>query len=89
MNQPEFEKPSKSQRKRDMIALQKIGETLVALPTTQLAKIPLEEKLLEAILVAKTLKSHGAIRRQLQYIGKLMRDADVSLIEKALDKFRK
>lgn len=78
--------PSKSQRKRDMTALQKIGETLVRLPAAQLAKIPLESVLYEAILLARQLKSHEAIRRQMQYIGKLMRFVDPIPIQAALDK---
>lgn len=85
-NIPEEDHPSKSQRKRDMIALQKMGETLVKLPAAELAKIPLDSRLGEAIKEARTLKTHGAIRRQLQYIGRLMRDTDVKPIEDALAK---
>jgi ribosome-associated protein len=77
--------PSKSQRKRDMTALQKMGETLVNLPVAQLAKIPLDATLREAIMQAKELTTHGAIRRQLQYIGKLMRFVDPEPIYAALD----
>lgn len=80
----EFEKPSKSQRKRDMIALQKLGETLVSLSNTELDKIPLSEALSEAISEARRLKSHEAKRRQMQYIGRLMRDIDSKPIEDAL-----
>ncbi|MCD6038907.1 MAG: uncharacterized protein K0S27_307 [Gammaproteobacteria bacterium] len=79
---------SKSERKRQMIALQKIGEILVTLPAAQLLKIPLNEVLLEAITVARSLTSHNAKRRQLQYIGRLMRDVeDIASIQTALDKF--
>ncbi len=79
---------SKSKRKRDMIALQKIGEILVELPAAQLSKVPLDSALLEAIIAARTLPSHGAKRRQLQYIGRLMRDVeDVAPIQAAIDKF--
>ncbi len=79
---------SKSKRKRDMIALQKIGEILVELPAAQLSKVPLDSALLEAIIAARTLPSHGAKRRQLQYIGRLMRDVeDVTPIQAAIDKF--
>jgi ribosome-associated protein len=77
--------PSKSQRKRDMTALQKMGETLVSLPAGQLAKIPLEATLRDAIMQARELTAHGAIRRQLQYIGKLMRFVDPEPIQAALD----
>lgn len=81
-------RPSRSQRKREVLALQEIGEVLVELPAIQLAKIPLEPKLAEAIATARTLKSREAKRRQLQYIGKLMRNTDVQLIEEALNKIQ-
>lgn len=67
---------SKSQKKRDADALKKIGVELVALSETQLAQLPLPEPLLQAILEAKRLSSHGAKKRQMQLIGKWMRLAD-------------
>jgi len=73
--------PSKSQRKRDMTALQELGSRLVALPRAKLIQLPLAEKLLDAVLQAQTIKSHEARRRQLQYIGKLMRGADSAAIQ--------
>ena len=79
-------RPSKSARKRGVSALQKIGETLVDLPAAQLAKIPLDPHLAEAIAAARGLKSREALRRQLQYIGKLMRHVDATQIEEALAK---
>lgn len=79
------QRDSKSQRKRQMLALQKIGALLVELPTAQLAQVPLDSTLAEAIATARTLTSHGAKRRQLQYIGKLMRDTDPEPIQTALD----
>lgn len=82
------EKPSKSQRKRDMIALQKLGEELVDLPLSQLKKFPLSEKLYEAIIEARSLNSHEAKRRQVQYIGRLMRDEDPKPIEDSLAKIQ-
>jgi ribosome-associated protein len=77
---------SKSQRKRDMAALQQLGEAIVALPRAQLLKIPLESPLSEAIFEARTLTDRGAIRRQHQYIGRLMRHTDIAPIEEALKK---
>lgn len=79
--------PSKSQRKRDMTALQALGTRLVSLPRTKLMQLPLAEKLLDAVLQAQTIKSHEARRRQLQYIGKLMRDADHQAIQERLDEW--
>lgn len=81
------EKISKSERKRQMLALQKIGETLVKLSDAQLAQIPLDDTLLDAVNFARSLKSHEAKRRQLQYIGKLMRHIDPAPIQAALEKF--
>lgn len=79
-----LDRPSKSQRKREMHALQEIGKILVELPSPQLAKIPMPEELAEAVKTARAIKSHEAKRRQLQYIGKLMREIDPEPIQKAL-----
>lgn len=84
-NQPE--RISKSERKRQMLALQKLGEMLVALSSSQLAKIPLDPILADAIKEARVLNSHEAKRRQLQYIGRLMRNVDPEPIQTALDQF--
>jgi len=80
------EKPTKSQLKRDMKALQEIGERLVALNEKQLAKISMDEELLEAVLEARTLKNDESKRRKLQYIGKLMRHTDPEPLKTALAK---
>lgn len=80
------DKDSKSQRKKDMLALQKIGEALLKLNEVQLAKIEMPDELRTAILFAKSLQSHEAKRRQLQYIGKIMREIDPATITHALDK---
>ena len=81
--------PSKSQRKRDMIALQKLGQTLTELKPAQLAKIPLEDDLLHSIKELQRIHQREGRRRQLQYIGKLMRSADHEAIEQALDALNK
>jgi ribosome-associated protein len=78
------DKESKSQRKEDMLALQKIGESLIKLNESQLEKINLPENLLTAILEAKKLTSNEAKRRQLQYVGKIMREIDPGPIKLAL-----
>ena len=65
-------KPSKSARKREYLARQKLGEDLIPLLESDLRSMGLDEDLLDAILEAKRLKKHGALRRQKQYIGKLM-----------------
>jgi ribosome-associated protein len=79
---------SKSQAKRDMLALQELGEELIQLPLPQLAKIPLPDDLLEAIHFAHSLKSNEARRRHLQYVGKLMRTVDPLPLQEALAKLR-
>ena len=81
----EWEGPSKSALKRRMLALQELGETLVGLSEKQLGKVPIaDERLLEVIREARAMRSHGARRRHLQLIGKLMRDIDAAPIESAL-----
>src|SRR5947207_4279167 len=90
-DQKKFEsedRQTKSERKRQMLALQKLGEILVALPEVQLKKIPLDNLLLDAVNMARSLKSHEAIRRQLQYIGKIMRNIDPAPIQIALEKIQ-
>jgi ribosome-associated protein len=81
------QRPSRSARKRSAEAKQKLGERLVALRASQLAALALDlpEALLEAIETARRIKSRGALARQRQYIGRLMRDVDPDPIEKALD----
>jgi len=80
-------KPSKSARKREHLALQTLGERLIALAPEQLASIALDESLHEAVLAAKSIRSHGALRRQKQLIGKLMRNVDPAPIAAALENF--
>jgi ribosome-associated protein len=83
---PSEELLSRAQRKRDMEALQALGEALVALKPPQLRTLDLPDPLLQAILDAKTLHAHGGLRRQLQYIGQLMRHVDPAPIREYLDR---
>jgi len=75
---------SRSTIKRDMAALQKMGETLVDMPQSQLNKIPLPDVLIQAITLTRNLKSREAKRRQLQFIGKLMRTVEIEPIQLAI-----
>ena len=77
-------KPSKSAKKREYLALQKLGEELITLRESDLLGIPLDEDLLDAVKEARQIRSRGALRRQKQYIGKLMRGGDVEPIREAL-----
>lgn len=78
-------KHSKSARKREHLALQALGEKLITLEPSELDKMPLDERLREAVSVARNMTSRGALRRQKQLIGKLMRDADAGPIASALE----
>jgi ribosome-associated protein len=84
----EREGPSKSRRKRDMHELQELGEALTELNLERLASLALPEPLRIAVDEAKTIKSHEGRRRQLQYIGRLMRKVDAEPIRAALAGWR-
>ena len=77
---------SKSQRKREAHALQALGKALVNLNTSALNQIPLPVDLRHAIEEAQRLHQHGALKRQLQYIGKLLRQCEVEPIQAAYEK---
>ncbi|MCX7897336.1 MAG: DUF615 domain-containing protein [Rhodocyclaceae bacterium] len=82
------ERPSKSARKRAMHALQALGEALVDLPEAVLARLELPEALAQAVHDARRFRAREARRRQLQYIGRLMRTLDAEAIAAALDEAR-
>lgn len=85
-NEPdEYSGPSKSQLKREMTALQDLGAELVALSKERLAKIDMPDRLRDALLEAQRITKHEARRRQLQYIGKIMRTVDAAPLRAALD----
>jgi len=82
---PTGDPPSKSARKRQMLHLQAVGESLLELSDQQLARIPIEnEQLLAALRECRKIRSNSARKRQLQFIGKLMREVDAAPIEQAL-----
>lgn len=77
---------SKTEMKRDMDELQKLGEELFTLNKQQRQKVPMEEELVDALELADRLPvKTEALRRQLQFIGKLMRGYDPEPILAALD----
>lgn len=82
-------KPSKSARKREYLALQQLGEELLTLKEHDLLGMQLDDELLDAVLEARRIKAHGALRRQKQYIGKLMRHIDPAPIRAALAQLRR
>ncbi len=74
--------PSKSQRKRDAHAVQALGVQLVALSAAQLARLDLPEALHEAVVAAQRMRAHGAHTRQMQSIGKLMRQLEPTVLSR-------
>lgn len=78
-------RPSKTQRKQAMHALQDLGALVLELPEHSLAAIEMAENLREALQEYHRIKSFEARRRQLQYIGKLLRNADPEPLQRAVD----
>lgn len=76
---------SKTKRKQEMTELQSLGAKLVELPESQLAEMPMDEALRDAVLEARRIKSHEAKRRQMQYIGRLMREVDAAPLRERLE----
>ena len=81
----DYEGPSKSRRKADAHALQTLGAELVALNRSQLAQVELPEGLRDAVEAAQRIHAHEGRRRQLQFIGKLMRFVDPAPIRLKID----
>ena len=78
--------PSRTRRKLDDLALQELGEALVTVPEAKLAELDLPERLSDAIMHARGISKFGARRRQMQYIGRLMREeGDAETIRARLD----
>lgn len=80
------ERPSKTELKRQMQALQALGEQLVELNRDQFARLDLPEELREAVDFAHRVTRHEARRRHMQYLGKLMRQVDADAIRSALER---
>lgn len=85
---PFYERPSKSQLKRDMSALQDLGVELLNLPESRVQALDLPDILNDALKQARRITAHGARRRQLQLIGKLMRGIDPEPIREAVAEFK-
>ncbi|SAL54861.1 hypothetical protein AWB71_02952 [Caballeronia peredens] len=83
-----YDRPSKSQLKREMHALQELGEALIALPKDALKRMPMPEDLGDAVREARRITDHEGKRRQLQYVGKIMRslsEDEIGALRTALD----
>ncbi len=83
----DYDRPSKSQVKREMHALLDLGKELVEVSPERLKQLPLSERLYEAIREAQRTTSHGGRRRQIHFVGKLMRDAPADEIRQKLDEW--
>lgn len=96
MTEPDFdfhddesEYKSKTQIKQEMLALQKLGQELVNLGEAALKKMPMDDELEDAVMLARRInRKKDGFRRQLQFIGKLLRTRDVEPIEIALNELR-
>lgn len=87
----EYDRPSKSELKRQMNDLQKLGEQLVAEPRDRVKRTPMPEELRDAILMAQSITDHGGRRRQLQFVGKMMRkldDEEVAVIQRTIESWK-
>ena len=78
---------SKSQRKRDALSLQALADEMIRLSPVELAAVPLPGDLRDGVISARALR-RGAYRRQVRYLGRLLRDMDVSPIRSAVDAHR-
>jgi len=85
---PDDDEKSRTQKKNEDRALQELGKQLVGLSPEQLANIDVPEELLNAVMVARKTKKRGAKQRQMQYIGRLMRNIDAEPIGNALENIR-
>jgi ribosome-associated protein len=87
----EYERPSKSEAKRESDALQKLGALLVEAPRDRVKRVPMPEDVLEAILMCQTITNHEGRRRQMQFVGKKMRTLDeeeVVIIQRTIDSWK-
>ncbi len=85
---PETEFVSKSQRKRDAQAVKSLASELIRLSSSQLASVPLEANIREAVQQARQIRAHVAGKRQLQFIAKQLRRTDIAAIRKSIDSFQ-
>ena len=83
-----MEEKSRTRLKEEMQDLLRLGESIVKLPLDRINKIEMPEELRDTILLARTLKKHGAMRRQMQYVGTLMRNVDTEPIRCFIDNIK-
>lgn len=86
-----YDRPSKSQLKREMTALQELGEELVSQPKDRVMRVPMPDDVREVILECQKIRDHEGRRRQMQFVGKKMRtleEDEVAAIRKMLDSWK-
>jgi ribosome-associated protein len=89
--EPEYDRPSKSELKRQSNELQKLGEQLIDAPRDRVKRVQMPENVRDAILVCQTITNHEGRRRQLQYVGKMMRTLDeeeVAVIQRTIESWK-
>ncbi len=87
----EYERPSKSEAKRQSNELQKLGEQLVEAPRDRVKRVEMPEDVKEAILTCQSITNHEGRRRALQFVGKKMRTLDeneVDVIKRTIDSWK-
>lgn len=80
------ERPSKTRKKKAAEQLQKLGEFLVQMSESEVNRLDIPSELKNALSTARSLKKHGAKKRQLQYIGTLMREVDTEPLQDVMEK---
>src|SRR6476661_3975958 len=89
--EPEYDRPSKSELKRQSNELQKLGEQLIEAPRDRVKRVPMPDNVKDAILMCQTITNHEGRRRQLQYVGKMMRTLDeeeVAVIQRTIESWK-
>ena len=89
--EPEYDRPSKSELKRQSNDLQKLGEQLIDAPRDRVKRVAMPDEVKDAILMCQTITNHEGRRRQLQYVGKMMRTLDeeeVAVIQRTIESWK-
>lgn len=89
--EPEYDRPSKSELKRQSNDLQKLGEQLVDAPRDRVKRVPMPDDVRDAILTCQDITNHEGRRRALQFVGKKMRTLDeeeVAVIQRTIDSWK-
>jgi len=89
--EPEYDRPSKSELKRQSNELQKLGEQLVEAPRDRVKRVPMPDDIRDIILETQTITNHEGRRRAMQFVGKKMRTLDeeeIAVIQRTIDSWK-